>query len=52
MPESLVRAQQMTGGSLIFETVDIRNREEIRKVFEKVKTDKNENENDKQINIC
>ena len=36
MPESLARAQQMTGGSLHFETVDIRDKEEIRKAFRKV----------------
>ncbi len=39
MPESLARAQQMTGGTLYFETVDIRNKDEIRNVFKKVKSD-------------
>jgi hypothetical protein len=34
---SLARAQQMTGGTLHFETVDIRNKDEIRNVFKKVK---------------
>ncbi len=38
MPESLARAQQMTGGTLYFETVDIRNKDEIRNVFKKVKS--------------
>jgi hypothetical protein len=39
MPESLVRAQQMTGGWLRFETVDIRDRAAIAKVFEKVRVE-------------
>ena len=36
MPESLVRAQKMTGGWIAFENVDIKNREQIKQVFQKV----------------